>query len=419
LPDGWIWCKLGDITLFVATGPFGSMLHKSDYVENGIPLVNPVNMRNGIAVASDKMVVDDATKNRLNRYILRTNDIVIARRGDLGRCAVITENEDGWLCGTGSFFLHLASPIYIQYFTLFFTSPVCRSQLMGESVGSTMNNLNHNILNNVGFPLPPFEEQQRIVAKIDELMALCDELELVEKELDTLEDYFVEFLPKSILQAAVQDKLVPQNIHVELAEELLKRIQDEKKRLIRDGRVKKEKPLPPISEDEIPYDLPEGWVWCRLSDIGEIVGGATPSSTDPSYYTEPSTGIAWITPADMKNTKNNLIGRGKKDITIAGFDSCSTKLLPERLGWRFIRISGSEYYLDPKGAIARIKRDLNGYGIFPEIAGEANKEAGDKLLGRVKTRASQLIAEWQNSREVVDIETGFPSETAVSASQNR
>ncbi len=79
LPDGWVWSRLGDTTLFVATGPFGSMLHKSDYVEAGIPLVNPANMKNGRAIASDRMMVDDATRDRLSSYILHTGDIVKSR----------------------------------------------------------------------------------------------------------------------------------------------------------------------------------------------------------------------------------------------------------------------------------------------------------------------------------------------------
>ncbi len=135
-------------------------------------------------------------------------------------------------------------------------------------------------------------------------------------------------LRQSILQAAVQGKLVPQNIHDEPASELLKRIRVEKKKLIKEGKIKKEKSLPPITEDEIPYDLPEGWVWCRLSDVGEIVGGATPSSTESTYYTLPGKGIPWITPADMKNVKSNNIYRGNKDITAEGYKVCSTRILP-------------------------------------------------------------------------------------------
>ncbi|WP_353049656.1 restriction endonuclease subunit S, partial [Xylanibacter rodentium] len=124
--------------------------------------------------------------------------------------------------------------------------------------GATFAELKIFLLKEVAIPLPPLHEQNRIISKLDELLALCDELEIEEKKLDALEAHFTEYLPKAILQAAVQGKLVPQNSHDEPASELLKRIQQEKAQLAKEGKIKKEKPLPPISEDEIPYDLPEG-----------------------------------------------------------------------------------------------------------------------------------------------------------------
>ena len=136
-------------------------------------------------------------------------------------------------------------------------------------------------------------------------------------------------LRKSILQAAVQGKLVPQDIHDEPASVLLERIRAEKARLVKEGKIKKEKPLPPITEDDVPYDLPEGWVWCRLFDVGEIVGGSTPDTSNASYYTDPGSGIPWITPADMKKAIENIIYRGKKDITVDGYNSCSTRIIPK------------------------------------------------------------------------------------------
>lgn len=282
LPEGWVWCRLGGITLFIATGPFGSMLHKSDYVPNGIPLVNPANMKDGKIYPSNKMMINEATRSRMSSYVLHVGDVVIARRGDLGRCAVVSSNGEGWICGTGSFFLRLAEHIHTPFFLKYFQSTICRNQLNKESVGSTMSNLNHTILKQVLFPLPSLAEQQRIVAKVDELMALCDELEVAEKELDALENRLAEYLPKSILQAAAQGKLVPQDVHDEPASELLKRIQREKERLVNEGTIKKEKPLPPVAEDDVPYDLPEGWVWCRLGNICYVNMGQSPDGNSVS-----------------------------------------------------------------------------------------------------------------------------------------
>ena len=104
IPESWKWVRFSDLMNAMSTGPFGSMLHKSDYVPKGIPLVNPANIVNGKIIPSEKMMVSADTAKRLESYTLYTGMIVIGRRGEMGRCAVVSESENGWLCGTGSFF---------------------------------------------------------------------------------------------------------------------------------------------------------------------------------------------------------------------------------------------------------------------------------------------------------------------------
>lgn len=182
IPENWVWCRLGEIALNISTGPFGTMLHKSDYVSNGIPLVNPMNIVNEKIVASDKMMINEKTKARLKSYVLNAGDIVIGRRGEMGRCAVVTESESGWICGTGSFFLRLHDEIYRPYFIKVLGAEFAKSILLGASVGSTMNNLNHKILSNLPIPLSPLTEQTLIVQRLDELIHNCNELEESIKE---------------------------------------------------------------------------------------------------------------------------------------------------------------------------------------------------------------------------------------------
>jgi type I restriction enzyme, S subunit len=177
IPESWEWCRLEAVSNNISTGPFGTMLHKSDYTTTGIPLVNPMNIVDEKIIPSEKMLVNEETKTRLKSYVLKEGDIVIGRRGEMGRCAIVSNNESGWLCGTGSFFLKLSSKIYGKYFVKFMRSESTKSLLLGNSVGSTMNNLNHRILNNLTFPLPPLLEQQQIVTKLDKLMQYCDKLE--------------------------------------------------------------------------------------------------------------------------------------------------------------------------------------------------------------------------------------------------
>lgn len=176
IPESWRWVRFSEIMSTMSTGPFGSMLHKTDYIEKGIPLVNPANMVNGKIVPSDKMMISEATRRRLSSYILHAGMIVLGRRGEMGRCAVVTEKEDGWLCGTGSFFMEPSMSLYVYYVVSLFSSPYVKFYLGGESVGTTMSNLNHTILSKMPIPLPPLAEQRRIVAKLDEILPLCERL---------------------------------------------------------------------------------------------------------------------------------------------------------------------------------------------------------------------------------------------------
>jgi type I restriction enzyme S subunit len=122
------------------------------------------------------MAVGQATLQRLSTFKLRESDIVMARRGEMGRCAVVTKEEEGWLCGTGSLILRLPQSIFPRFVVLLIGSPYVREYLGGSAVGATMQNLNQSILLNLVVGLPPLAEQRRIVARVDELMALCDAL---------------------------------------------------------------------------------------------------------------------------------------------------------------------------------------------------------------------------------------------------
>ena len=177
LKPGWISVRLRQILLELQTGPFGSSLHQSDYEKAGTPVVNPASIQNGRIVPIEKMAVGSTTLERLAAFRLRQRDIVMSRRGEMGRCAKVTEREDGWLCGTGSLILRLPKCIYSCFVVILLGSPYVREYLNGSAVGATMQNLNQSILLNLVIGLPPLAEQQRIVAKVDKLMRLCDRLE--------------------------------------------------------------------------------------------------------------------------------------------------------------------------------------------------------------------------------------------------
>lgn len=204
VPQGWVWCRLKNLCSKFSTGPFGSMVHKNDYVQiNGTPLINPANIIEG-KIESDKiMMVSEEKSNELAKYKLDVNDIILARRGDLSKCAIISDIEKNWLCGTGAFFLHLIY-IYPHYFKTFYLSVYLQNILSSKSVGATMDNLNQSILGDVLFPLPPLAEQHRIVSEVEKYFSLIDILEESENDLQQS----IQKAKSKILDLAIKGKLV-------------------------------------------------------------------------------------------------------------------------------------------------------------------------------------------------------------------
>ena len=171
MKKGWTTKPLSEFAEAVSTGPFGSMLHKADYVENGIPLVNPINMVEEGIVVDRSMLVSEMTRSRLSRYVLKEGDVVVARRGEIGRCAVVGADEAGWLCGTGSFFIRPKAHTDSHFLAHLLRSPEYRERLEASSTGATMKNLSNTTLGGLSVSVPPLAEQQRIVGVLDEAFA--------------------------------------------------------------------------------------------------------------------------------------------------------------------------------------------------------------------------------------------------------
>jgi len=247
VPDGWISCRFDRICSKFSTGPFGSMVHKADYVsDGGVPIVNPMNIVAGDILNDNLMMVSNEKAQELNRYRLSVDDILIARRGDLKKCAIVKETAVDWLCGTGSFFLHVPY-VESRYIQLFYLSEYVQTILSKECVGATMDNLNQSVLGAIPFLLPPQKEQRRIISEVDKWFALIDTLETEKEDLQT----FIAQTKSKILDLAIHGKLVPQDQNDEPAIELLKRINPK---------------FTPC--DNAHYEnVPEGWTVCALEDI--------------------------------------------------------------------------------------------------------------------------------------------------------
>jgi type I restriction enzyme S subunit len=173
LPEHWGVKPLSRVVSRIQTGPFGTVLHQSDYVEGGIPLVNPSHLVAEAIVPTQEDAVSEETALRLSDYRLIPSDIVFARRGEIGRCAVVGDAEAGWLCGTGSMFVRF-SDAEVRYFAYVFGSRGFSSLLELHAVGTTMLNLSPAILGRSWVPAPPLPEQQAIADFLDESRAETD-----------------------------------------------------------------------------------------------------------------------------------------------------------------------------------------------------------------------------------------------------
>ena len=177
IPDDWKVVKLGDHAAF-RTGPFGSALHKSDYVYGGVPIINPMQIVDGKLVPTPRMTISEAAARRLSEFRLRAGEVVIGRRGEMGRCAVVEPGSDGWLCGTGSMIVRPKESLDERFAQRLLSDSRTVAAIEAASVGSTMINLNQGTLSNLLIPLPSLRaEQANISQALSDADALIESLE--------------------------------------------------------------------------------------------------------------------------------------------------------------------------------------------------------------------------------------------------
>ncbi|QQZ29065.1 restriction endonuclease subunit S [Thiothrix subterranea] len=167
VPEHWTIAQLKLFTTLMQTGPFGSQLHAEDYTEEGVPVINPAHITPDRTLSPDPLVsVTQNTASRLERHQLNTGDLILGRRGELGRCAVIHQEQAGWICGTGSLKITVKLSLNPEYTAYLISSEGVRAELSLASKGSTMDNLNTEILGSIRIPIPPVHEQQTILENI-------------------------------------------------------------------------------------------------------------------------------------------------------------------------------------------------------------------------------------------------------------
>ena len=190
VPAHWDVVMIGAMSKLIQTGPFGSQLHSREYVTFGTPVINPSHMEAGRLKSSATVTVGSEKAHELSRHKFRAGDIAIARRGELGRCALVTPAEAGWICGTGSLLLRCRASVIPEFFQVVFSSQGVADMLSFSSVGSTMSNLSAGVVARQRLALPSFGEQQRIVHSIrEEADRVNCAISRLEHEIELLLEY--------------------------------------------------------------------------------------------------------------------------------------------------------------------------------------------------------------------------------------
>lgn len=290
IPESWEWARIQDIfQIEMGQSPDGNSVFEG---------VNGIEFHQGKIYFSDRIILKSNQVTSNPKKVAEPYSILLCVRAPVGKVNI----TDRRLCiGRG---LCALKPYNI--FNLYFSYLVLQSleeNFIKQATGTTFKAITAEVVKSQLIPVPPLSEQHRIVAKMEELLPYIEKYKQAETQLTKLNSDFPELLKKSILQEAVQGKLVPQDPNDEPASVLLERIRAEKQTLIKTGKIKKDKHESVIvTSDKIPYKLPDSWVWCRLNDlvIKEIKRGKSP------IYTEKGSTLVFAQKCNVKNGGINL-----------------------------------------------------------------------------------------------------------------
>ena len=268
IPESWIWVRLSQIWSILNGDRGKNYPAKSTLSKTGIPFISAINL-NGKTVVEDEnlLCLSQIQYDKLVNGKLQKNDVVVCIRGSLGKHGVYPFDQGAIassLVILRNYFFNICDD---EFLLLYLDSPLFFSEIKKYDNGTAQPNLAAKSLEQFLIPLPPLYEQKRIVAKIEELLPLVDRYAVAYEKLEQFNTKFPEDMKRSILQYAIQGKLVEQRAEEGTGEELYQQIQAEKQHLIAEKKIKKEKPLAEIAEDEIPFDIPESWKWVRWGNL--------------------------------------------------------------------------------------------------------------------------------------------------------
>lgn len=266
IPDSWKWVRVGDLLQIIG----GVSYKKTDITKQGIRILRGGNIQDFKVLFDEDDVFLPLTYQNEDKNVRVGDIIVVASTGSknvIGKAAYVDAEVTNTMIGA---FLRICRPYYIKivdYLKYLFDSYYYREHIRNMVQGTNINNVKESYIAELLYPLPPLAEQKRIVAKIEKLLPYVERYEKAYNELQQLNKHFPGNLQKSVLQLAIQGRLVSQCPEEGNAEDLYKQIQAEKQKLIKAGKIKKEKPLPAITDDEKPFEIPDSWKWVRMGEV--------------------------------------------------------------------------------------------------------------------------------------------------------
>lgn len=323
IPESWKWIRLSQIWSILNGDRGKNYPAKSTLSKIGIPFISAINL-NGKTVVEDEnlLCLSQIQYDKLGNGKLQKNDVVVCIRGSLGKHGVYPFDQGAIassLVILRNYFLNICDD---EFLLLYLDSPLFFSEIKKYDNGTAQPNLAAKSLEQFLVPLPPLCEQKRIVAKIEELLPYIDRYEQAWSKLEQFNSRFPEDMKKSLLQYAIQGKLVEQRPEEGTAEELFVQIQEEKQRLIAEKKIKKEKPLPEITDDEKLFDIPDSWKWVRLIDVCKTIADG-----DHQAPPQVTSGIPFLVISNI--SKGNLDFSNTRYVTQEYFDSLAYERIAE------------------------------------------------------------------------------------------
>ncbi len=266
IPENWCWVRLGELAWLINGDRGKNYPGKSYWTSSGVPFINAGALNNSVLTDECLNYISEERFKLLRSGFVEKNDFLYCLRGSLGKFALNLSFSAGAIASS-LVIIRMINTELCDYFRAYLGAPIAQEMICRVDNGTAQPNLSAENVRQYLVPLPPLAEQQRIVAKLEEVLPEIDKLQADEETLLKLQNEFPRKLKNSLLQAAIQGKLTEQLPEDGDAKELLAEIAAEKERLVKEGKIKKQRPLPEISEDEIPFVIPDNWCWVRLGEV--------------------------------------------------------------------------------------------------------------------------------------------------------